>query len=138
MAAQQSLPPQSAAQQPLPPQSAAQQPLPTHSAAQPLFDPRVWPGFERFNQVQGILDQNRLLIHEIKANHEARLPDGLMRNVTLIRQLNSNVTKVVDLYAEISQTFVRSFGNPNFPHPSASGAVPEAAAGGAEGADIDG
>ncbi|CAI5479163.1 unnamed protein product [Closterium sp. Yama58-4] len=86
-------------------------------------------------QVQGLLDQNRLLIHEIKANHEARLPDGLMRNVTLIRELNSNVTKVVDLYADISRTFVRTFGTS-----AAAGASPGAAGGdvAAAGAASDG
>lgn len=54
-----------------------------------------WPGFEKFGTVQTILDHNRLLIHEIKHNHETRDPDGLVRNVTLIRQLNENVAKVL-------------------------------------------
>ena len=60
----------------------------------PNLDPRLWPGFEKFNHVQVILDQNRLLIHEINQNHEARSSDALSRNVALIRELNSNVTKV--------------------------------------------
>lgn len=55
-----------------------------------------WPGFEKFGTVQTILDHNRLLIHEIKHNHETRDPDGLVRNVTLIRQLNENVARVLD------------------------------------------
>ena len=58
------------------------------------FDPRAWSGFENFNQAQMILDHNRLLINEIKANHDSRLPEGLSRNVTLIRELNSNLNKV--------------------------------------------
>ena len=37
----------------------------------------------------------RLLITEINTNHEIRTPDGLARNVHLIRELNSNVAKVV-------------------------------------------
>eukprot|EP00897_Mesotaenium_endlicherianum_P000167 jgi/Mesen1/10150/ME000076S09659 len=57
------------------------------------FDPRVWPGFEKFNHVQAILDHNRLLINEINKNHEERNPEGLMRNVALIRELNHNVAK---------------------------------------------
>ncbi|CAI5500564.1 unnamed protein product, partial [Closterium sp. Naga37s-1] len=89
-------------------------------------------------QVQGLLDQNRLLIHEIKANHEARLPDGLMRNVTLIRELNSNVTKVVDLYADISRTFVRTFGSSAAARASPGAAGGDAAAAGAVGGDSDG
>jgi len=36
----------------------------------------------------------RILINEINANHEARTPEGLARNVVLIKELNSNVTKV--------------------------------------------
>ena len=58
------------------------------------FDPRAWSGFENFNQAQMILDHNRLLINEIKANHDSRLPEGLSRNVTLIRELNSNLNQV--------------------------------------------
>ncbi|CAI5990919.1 unnamed protein product [Closterium sp. NIES-65] len=91
-----------------------------------------------YDVVQGLLDQNRLLIHEIKANHEARLPDGLMRNVTLIRELNSNVTKVVDLYADISRTFVRTFGSSAAARASPGAAGGDAAAAGAVGGDSDG
>ena len=40
----------------------------------------------------------RILINEINANHEARTPEGLARNVMLIRELNSNVSKVGLLY----------------------------------------
>eukprot|EP00897_Mesotaenium_endlicherianum_P008954 jgi/Mesen1/8087/ME000434S07333 len=83
------------------------------------FDPRVWPGFEKFNHVQAILDHNRLLINEINNNHEERNPEGLMRNVALIRELNHNVAKVVDLYGEISKIFVKHFGS------SARGNAPE-------------
>ena len=60
----------------------------------PNFDSRVWPGFEKFNFVQRILDHNRLLIREINQNHEAHNPDALYRNVPLIRELNSNMAKV--------------------------------------------
>lgn len=60
----------------------------------PNFDSRVWPGFEKFNYVQRILDHNRLLIHVINQNHEAHNSDALYRNVALIRELNSNMTKV--------------------------------------------
>ena len=77
------------------------------------------PGFEKFNTVQNVLDQNkcalpisptciphlsncsgnthirrrwrnfslcRILINEINANHEARTPEGLARNVVLIKE----------------------------------------------------
>ena len=82
------------------------------------------PGVEKFNTIQDILDQNkyfawlwlltiagdfaeglhgtllifaalyRILINEISSNHEARTPEGLARNIVLIRELNSNVAKV--------------------------------------------
>eukprot|EP00850_Spirogloea_muscicola_P012032 SM000076S21853 [mRNA] locus=s76:584586:585002:+ [translate_table: standard] len=70
----------------------------------------AWPGFEGFGRVQALLDHNRLLIAEIRHNHEARAPDGLARNVPLIRELNQNVVKIVELYAEISKSFTKTFG----------------------------
>ncbi|GAQ84309.1 hypothetical protein KFL_001840080 [Klebsormidium nitens] len=76
----------------------------------PVFDPHEWPGFEKFIIVQAILDHNKLLINEINLNHERRRPEGLTRNVQLIRELNENVTKVMKLYEELSQAFVQSFG----------------------------
>ena len=62
---------------------------------QPAVDPSAWPGFEKFDHVQAILDQNRFLIHEINQNHDSRNPEALTRNVVLIRELNSNISKVV-------------------------------------------
>lgn len=59
-------------------------------------------------QAQDILNQNRLLINEINQNHESRMPDNLSRNVGLIRELNSNIRRVVDLYADLSSSFTKS------------------------------
>lgn len=61
-----------------------------------------------FLHVQGILDQNRLLINEINLNQESKIPDNLSRNVGLIRELNNNIRRVVDLYADLSSSFTRS------------------------------
>lgn len=61
-----------------------------------------------FVQVQGILNQNRLLINEIDQNHQSREPDNLSRNVALIRELNTNISRVVDLYADLSLSFTKS------------------------------
>ncbi|XP_020584564.1 protein ELF4-LIKE 2-like [Phalaenopsis equestris] len=44
-----------------------------------------------FVQVQGILDQNSILINEINQNHDSMIPDSLSKNVSLIRELNNNV-----------------------------------------------
>lgn len=64
------------------------------------------PAFDKFNTVQELLNQNKLLINEITSNQEQRTPEGLARNVLLIRELNANVAKVVQMYKEISDEFV--------------------------------
>jgi len=46
----------------------------------------------------------RLLINEIAANHEARAPEGLARNQLLIRELNDNVAKVMNVANSLSLT----------------------------------
>ncbi|KAI0516266.1 hypothetical protein KFK09_008938 [Dendrobium nobile] len=70
---------------------------------------KVVQNFQKsFVQVQNILDQNRLLIQEINQNHESKIPDNLSRNVGLIRELNNNIKRVVDLYADLSSSFAKS------------------------------
>ncbi|KAK8949337.1 Protein ELF4-LIKE 4 [Platanthera zijinensis] len=74
-----------------------------------LVDTKVLQQFNSsFGQVQSILDQNRLLINEINQNHESKIPDNLSRNVRLIRELNNNIRRVVDLYADLSTSFTKS------------------------------
>ncbi|WOL11587.1 protein ELF4-LIKE 4 [Canna indica] len=73
------------------------------------LDSRVLQSFQKsFVQVQHILDHNRMLINEINQNHESKIPDNLGRNVGLIRELNNNIRRVVDLYADLSVSFARS------------------------------
>ncbi|KAJ0960042.1 hypothetical protein J5N97_000157 [Dioscorea zingiberensis] len=62
---------------------------------------------KNFVQVQSILDHNRVLINEINQNQDSRIPDNLSRNVGLIRELNDNVWRVFDLYADISNSFIK-------------------------------
>ncbi|CAA6664676.1 unnamed protein product [Spirodela intermedia] len=72
-------------------------------------DGKVLQTFQKsFVQVQNILDQNRLLINEINQNHESKIPDNLTRNVGLIRELNNNIRRVVDLYADLSTSLSKS------------------------------
>ncbi|KAL4584415.1 hypothetical protein LXL04_009016 [Taraxacum kok-saghyz] len=72
-------------------------------------DGKVLQTFQKsFVQVQNILDQNRLLINEINQNQESKLPVNLTRNVGLIRELNNNVKRVVDLYGDLSSSFSKS------------------------------
>lgn len=68
------------------------------------------PGVEKFDAVQGVLETNRLLIIEINRNHGLRTPEALARNVVLIRELNANVGKVVQLYKELSVLFSMALG----------------------------
>ncbi|WOK93215.1 protein ELF4-LIKE 4-like [Canna indica] len=73
------------------------------------LDGKVMQTFQKsFVQVQSILDQNRLLINEINQNHESKIPGNLGRNVGLIRELNNNIRRVVDLYADLSTAFAKS------------------------------
>ncbi|KAI8024099.1 Protein ELF4-LIKE 2 [Camellia lanceoleosa] len=73
------------------------------------LDGKVLQTFQKsFVQVQNILDQNRLLINEINQNHESKIPDNLSRNVGLIRELNNNIRRVVDLYSDLSTSFAKS------------------------------
>ncbi|KAG5547087.1 hypothetical protein RHGRI_012949 [Rhododendron griersonianum] len=73
------------------------------------FDNKVLQTFRRSSvQVQNILDQNRLLISEINQNHESKVPDNLGRNAGLIRELNNNIRRVVDLYSDLSNSFAKS------------------------------
>ncbi|MBA0695615.1 hypothetical protein Goari_002228 [Gossypium aridum] len=73
------------------------------------IDGKVLHTFQKsFVQVQDILDQNRLLINEINQNHESKIPNNLSRNVGLIKELNNNIRRVVDLYADLSTSYTRS------------------------------
>uniref|UniRef100_A0ACD5X6X6 Uncharacterized protein n=1 Tax=Avena sativa TaxID=4498 RepID=A0ACD5X6X6_AVESA len=74
-------------------------------------DTKVLNAFQSsFVQVQGLLDQNRVLINEINQNHESKVPGDLSRNVGLIRELNNNIRRVVELYANLSSLFAASSG----------------------------
>ncbi|KAL2493304.1 Protein ELF4-LIKE 4 [Abeliophyllum distichum] len=63
---------------------------------------------KNFVQVQDILDQNRVLINEINHNHVSKIPDNLSRNAGLIRELNNNIRRVAELYANLSNSFTKS------------------------------
>ncbi|XP_074585662.1 protein ELF4-LIKE 3-like isoform X2 [Curcuma longa] len=80
-----------------------------HGNGGQLESNKVLQGFQKsFVQAQSILDQNRLLINEINQNHESRAAGNLGRNVGLIRELNDNIRRVADLYADLSASFAKS------------------------------
>lgn len=76
-----------------------------------------WPAAAKFVDVQVLLDHNVVLISQINDNHTTRTPEALERNVLLIRELNSNVQRITELYQDIASVL--------------TGAKPEAAAAGA-------
>ncbi|XP_054781339.1 protein ELF4-LIKE 4-like [Prosopis cineraria] len=72
-------------------------------------DSRIIQAFQKnLLEAQDILDQNRLLINEINQNHSSKMPHNLSRNVGLIRELNNNIRRVVDLYADLSSSCIKS------------------------------
>lgn len=73
-------------------------------------DLEVWKTFNRsFNQVQSVLDRNRALIQQVNENHQSRIPDNMVKNVALIREINGNISKVVSLYSDFSSNFSTVF-----------------------------
>lgn len=67
-----------------------------------------WPGADKFVDVQVLLDKNVVLINQINENHTTRTPEALQRNVMLIKELNSNVQRITDLYKELSSVLTGS------------------------------
>lgn len=61
-----------------------------------------WPGAHKFVEVQVLLDKNVVLIHQINENHATRTPEALQRNVMLIKELNSNVQRITELYQQLA------------------------------------
>ncbi|KAI4306459.1 hypothetical protein L6164_029735 [Bauhinia variegata] len=69
-------------------------------------DPEVWATLNNnFRQVQSVLDRNRLLIQQVNENHQSRLPDNMVKNVTLIQELNGNISKVASMYSDLNSNF---------------------------------
>ncbi|KAH0665435.1 hypothetical protein KY285_026641 [Solanum tuberosum] len=54
----------------------------------------MWNNFSnRFRQVQSVLNRNRSLIQQVNANHQSRMNDNMVQNVSLIQELNDNISK---------------------------------------------
>ncbi|XP_047328736.1 protein EARLY FLOWERING 4-like [Impatiens glandulifera] len=74
----------------------------------------VWGAFsEKFQQVQSFLDRNRFLIQQVNDNHQSKIQENLVKNVALIQEINSNISKVVSLYSDLSANFSNSFQQRN-------------------------
>ncbi|RYQ83795.1 hypothetical protein Ahy_B10g102645 isoform C [Arachis hypogaea] len=61
-----------------------------------------------FRQVQSVLDRNRALIQQVNENHQSRIPDKMVKNVSLIQELNGNISKVVSMYSDLNSNFTNA------------------------------
>ncbi|KAF5954300.1 hypothetical protein HYC85_007156 [Camellia sinensis] len=69
-------------------------------------DNEAWDRLSKsFRQVQSVLDRNRALIQQVNENHQSKMPDNLVKNVALIREINGNISKVMSLYSDLSVDF---------------------------------
>ncbi|CAI9091702.1 OLC1v1026798C1 [Oldenlandia corymbosa var. corymbosa] len=80
-----------------------------HSSAEGGADvekSEMWNAFsDNFDQVQAVLDRNRVLIQQVNDNHQSKMHDNLVKNVSLIQEINGNINKVVSLYSDLSVNF---------------------------------
>ncbi|KAF9675475.1 hypothetical protein SADUNF_Sadunf09G0036100 [Salix dunnii] len=66
-------------------------------------DAEAWDTLSKsFKQVQSVLDHNSDLIKQVNANHQSKIPDNLVKNVSLIREINGNISKVMSIYSDLS------------------------------------
>lgn len=69
-------------------------------------DVEVWETLSKsFKQVQSLLDQNRVLIQQVNENHQSKTRENMTKNVALIRQINGNISKVLNMYSDLSFNF---------------------------------
>ncbi|KAK4718132.1 hypothetical protein R3W88_016470 [Solanum pinnatisectum] len=69
-------------------------------------DSEMWNNFSNnFRQVQSVLDRNRLLIQQVNENHQSRTHDSMVQNVSLIQELNGNISQVSSIYSDINTDF---------------------------------
>lgn len=69
-------------------------------------DSEAWETLSKgFKDVQSVLDQNRDLIRQVNENHQSKVPDNLVKNVSLIKEINGNISKVIGIYSDLSVNF---------------------------------
>ncbi|KAE8733817.1 Protein ELF4-LIKE 1 [Hibiscus syriacus] len=70
-------------------------------------DVEVWDTLSNsFKKAQAVLNQNRELIQRVNENHQSKIPDNLVKNVGLIREINGNISKVIEIYLNLSVNFL--------------------------------
>ncbi|VVB01836.1 unnamed protein product [Arabis nemorensis] len=71
-------------------------------------DVEVWNTLSNgFKRAQLVLDQNRDLIQRVNDNHRSRIPDNVARNVGLINEINGNISRVMEIYSDLSVDFTK-------------------------------
>ena len=69
-------------------------------------DPEAWATLNKsFRQVQSVLDRNRAIIREVNENQQSKMPNNMVKNVSLIQELNGNIFKVASLYSDLNSDF---------------------------------
>lgn len=69
-------------------------------------DVEAWNTLSKsFREAQTVLDQNRDLIRQVKANQQSKISDNLAKNVSLIHEINGNISKVMSIYSDLSVNF---------------------------------
>ncbi|XVF05332.1 hypothetical protein REPUB_Repub05bG0163100 [Reevesia pubescens] len=69
-------------------------------------DVEVWDTLSKsYKQARAVLDQNRELIQKVNENHQSKVPDNLVKNVGLIQEINGNISKVLEIYFDLSVNF---------------------------------
>ncbi|KAK3035446.1 hypothetical protein RJ639_032871 [Escallonia herrerae] len=67
------------------------------------YDAEAWEMLSAgFQDVRSVLDRNRTLIQQVNENHMSKIPDTLVNNIAIIREINSNIAKVRSLYSDLS------------------------------------
>ncbi|CAN0909710.1 Protein EARLY FLOWERING 4 [Linum grandiflorum] len=62
-----------------------------------------------FREVQTVLDRNRELIQQVNENHQSRIGANMAKNVPLIQEINQNISKISNLYSDMSSGFVSTY-----------------------------
>ncbi|XP_010521948.1 PREDICTED: protein ELF4-LIKE 1 [Tarenaya hassleriana] len=74
--------------------------------AEEEYDVEAWDTLSSgFKRAQVVLDQNRDLIQRVNDNHRSRIADNLASNVGLINEINGNISKVLEIYSDLSVNF---------------------------------
>ncbi|KAI5675000.1 hypothetical protein M9H77_05950 [Catharanthus roseus] len=71
-------------------------------------DAEAWQTLSKsFKEVQSVLDQNRALIQQVNENHQSKIPDNMVKNVALIKEINGNISRVMGIYSDLSLNFTK-------------------------------